>query len=212
LVEVASALAVRALWEPDEEAGALRVVKEWHGGNSRRVQDRRDARHPQIDLPSLLDLKSTISTPFPSTPRLTLLSHLTECLPPPPLENVVVSAAAVVVTVVDPVVVPVAVPARTRSKSGTSPLLCLVYTLVSLRSSLLRVPVTKLGRLVKDGKIKSIEEIYLFSLPVKEYQIIDILLPKLKGSSRSPWFGRRKEGDEYGRETDARFLPSQTRS
>jgi small subunit ribosomal protein S2e len=43
-------------------------------------------------------------------------------------------------------------------------------------------PVTKLGRLVKDGKIKSIEEIYLFSLPVKEYQIIDILLPKLKGS------------------------------
>merc|ERR1712225_215635 len=33
---------------------------------------------------------------------------------------------------------------------------------------------------VKDGKIKSIEEIYLFSLPVKEYQIIDILLPKLK--------------------------------
>ncbi|SCZ89814.1 BZ3500_MvSof-1268-A1-R1_Chr9g10604 [Microbotryum saponariae] len=42
------------------------------------------------------------------------------------------------------------------------------------------IPVTKLGRLVKDGKIKSIEEIYLFSLPVKEYQIIDILLPKLK--------------------------------
>jgi small subunit ribosomal protein S2e len=29
------------------------------------------------------------------------------------------------------------------------------------------VPVTKLGRLVKDGKIKSMEEIYLFSLPVK---------------------------------------------
>ena len=47
-----------------------------------------------------------------------------------------------------------------------------------------RVPVTKLGRLVKDGKIKSIEEIYLFSLPVKEYQIIDILLPKLKGMSQ----------------------------
>lgn len=36
---------------------------------------------------------------------------------------------------------------------------------------------------MKDGKIKSIEEIYLFSLPVKEYQIIDILLPKLKGAS-----------------------------
>ena len=43
-----------------------------------------------------------------------------------------------------------------------------------------RMPVTKLGRLVKDGKIKSIEEIYLFSLPVKEFQIIDALLPKLK--------------------------------
>lgn len=26
---------------------------------------------------------------------------------------------------------------------------------------------TKLGRLVKDGKIKSLEEIYLFSLPIK---------------------------------------------
>jgi small subunit ribosomal protein S2e len=33
--------------------------------------------------------------------------------------------------------------------------------------------VTKLGRLVKDGLINSVEEIYLFSLPVKEYQIID---------------------------------------
>jgi ribosomal protein uS5 len=33
---------------------------------------------------------------------------------------------------------------------------------------------------VKDGKIKSMEEIYLFSLPVKEYQIIDFFLPKLK--------------------------------
>ncbi|KAI6166109.1 40S ribosomal protein S2 [Pisolithus thermaeus] len=42
------------------------------------------------------------------------------------------------------------------------------------------VPVTKLGRLVKDGKIKSMEEIYLFSLPVKEYQIVDNFLPKLK--------------------------------
>ncbi|KAJ3108466.1 40S ribosomal protein [Phlyctochytrium planicorne] len=42
------------------------------------------------------------------------------------------------------------------------------------------VPVTKLGRLVKDGKIKSIEEIYLFSLPIKEYQIVDAFLPKLK--------------------------------
>jgi len=38
------------------------------------------------------------------------------------------------------------------------------------------IPVTKLGRLVKDGKIKSLEEIYLFSLPVKEHQIVDHFL------------------------------------
>ncbi|KAL6942528.1 40S ribosomal protein [Hanseniaspora vineae] len=42
------------------------------------------------------------------------------------------------------------------------------------------VPVTKLGRLVKAGKITSIEEIFLHSLPVKEFQIIDTLLPNLK--------------------------------
>lgn len=41
-------------------------------------------------------------------------------------------------------------------------------------------PVTKLGRLVKAGKITTIEEIYLHSLPVKEYQVIDTLLPELK--------------------------------
>merc|ERR1711939_1207108 len=41
-------------------------------------------------------------------------------------------------------------------------------------------PVTKLGRLVKDGKIKSMEQIYLHSLPIKEYQIVDWFLPKLK--------------------------------
>merc|ERR1719245_1429264 len=35
------------------------------------------------------------------------------------------------------------------------------------------VPVTKLGRLVKDGKIGSIEDIYLHSLPIKEFEIID---------------------------------------
>lgn len=42
------------------------------------------------------------------------------------------------------------------------------------------VPVTKLGRLVNDGKIRSLEEIYLFSLPIKEADIIDRLLPDLK--------------------------------
>jgi len=35
------------------------------------------------------------------------------------------------------------------------------------------VPCTKLGRLVADGKIKTLEDVYLFSMPVKEYQIID---------------------------------------
>ena len=39
---------------------------------------------------------------------------------------------------------------------------------------------TKLGRLVKANKIKSMEEIYLHSLPIKEYQIVDFFLPKLK--------------------------------
>ena len=37
-------------------------------------------------------------------------------------------------------------------------------------------PVTKLGRLVKERFIKRLEEIYLFSLPIKEYQIIDFFL------------------------------------
>eukprot|EP01035_Chromulina_nebulosa_P020579 gene20579-26686_t len=42
-------------------------------------------------------------------------------------------------------------------------------------------PVTKLGRLVKDGKIKSVEEIFLYSLPIKEHQIVDFLLgPSLR--------------------------------
>jgi len=43
------------------------------------------------------------------------------------------------------------------------------------------VPCTKLGRLVKEGKIKRLEEIYLFSLPIKEAQIVDQFLgPSLK--------------------------------
>merc|ERR1712209_43041 len=43
------------------------------------------------------------------------------------------------------------------------------------------VPVTKLGRLVQDKKIKTLEEIYLFSLPIKEFEIIDFFLgPALK--------------------------------
>jgi len=43
------------------------------------------------------------------------------------------------------------------------------------------MPITKLGRLVKDGKIKDLEEIYLFSLPIKEAEIVDFFLgPSLK--------------------------------
>lgn len=47
------------------------------------------------------------------------------------------------------------------------------------------IPVTKLGHLVKDMKIKSLEEIYLFSLPIKELEIIDFFpgsVPKGWGS------------------------------
>merc|ERR1712232_1403628 len=42
------------------------------------------------------------------------------------------------------------------------------------------VPVTKLGRLVKDRHITSLEQIYRYSLPIKESQIIDHFLPALK--------------------------------
>merc|ERR1711991_24558 len=38
------------------------------------------------------------------------------------------------------------------------------------------VPCTKLGRLVKEKKISSLEEIYLFSIPIKEHQIVDTFL------------------------------------
>jgi len=37
-------------------------------------------------------------------------------------------------------------------------------------------PVTKLGRLVKDKKINKLEDIFLFSLPIKEAEIIDAFL------------------------------------
>ncbi|ERE89056.1 40S ribosomal protein S2 [Cricetulus griseus] len=38
------------------------------------------------------------------------------------------------------------------------------------------IPVTKLSPLIKDKKIKSPEEIYLVSLPIKESEIIDFFL------------------------------------
>jgi len=37
--------------------------------------------------------------------------------------------------------------------------------------------VTKLGRLVKAGKIKTLEAAYLYALPIKEWQIVDHLIP-----------------------------------
>merc|ERR1712063_226568 len=42
------------------------------------------------------------------------------------------------------------------------------------------VPVAKLGRLVKDRLITNLEQIYRYSLPIKESQIIDTFLPTLK--------------------------------
>lgn len=42
------------------------------------------------------------------------------------------------------------------------------------------VPVTKLGRLVKAGKIEHLEDVYRFSLPVKEHQIIEYFLKDLQ--------------------------------
>ena len=38
------------------------------------------------------------------------------------------------------------------------------------------IPVTKLGRLVKDGTIKSLKEIQLFSLPIKVRICIDMIM------------------------------------
>ncbi|KAL9650703.1 hypothetical protein ABK040_001759 [Willaertia magna] len=40
------------------------------------------------------------------------------------------------------------------------------------------VPVTKLGRLVREGKFKTLEEIFVHSLPIKEHQIINVFLGK----------------------------------
>merc|ERR1712054_200721 len=42
------------------------------------------------------------------------------------------------------------------------------------------VPCTKLGRLVKEGKIAKIDDIYFYSLAIKEAGIVDFFLPTLK--------------------------------
>lgn len=46
------------------------------------------------------------------------------------------------------------------------------------------MPVTKLGRLVKAGKIESIEQIFLHSLPLKEAPIVDHFCKDLKDEVR----------------------------
>jgi small subunit ribosomal protein S2e len=38
------------------------------------------------------------------------------------------------------------------------------------------VPCTKLGRLVKEGKVESLENIFLFSMPIKEHQIVEAFI------------------------------------
>jgi len=42
------------------------------------------------------------------------------------------------------------------------------------------VPVTSVGRMVKEGQITTIEDLFQMGLPVKEPEIIDILLPQLQ--------------------------------
>lgn len=44
------------------------------------------------------------------------------------------------------------------------------------------IAVTTLGRLVKDMRTKSLEEVHVFSLPIREYEIVDFFLgSSLKG-------------------------------
>lgn len=41
-------------------------------------------------------------------------------------------------------------------------------------------PRTWVGRLVKEGKVKSIDDLFRLNLPIKEPEIIDFFLPNLK--------------------------------
>jgi len=62
------------------------------------------------------------------------------------------------------------------------------------------VPVTKLGRLVKAGLIKSLDEIYLFALPIKEAQIVDHFIPSAESKPdairSAPASGEKRLKDE----------------
>jgi len=42
------------------------------------------------------------------------------------------------------------------------------------------IPATYVGKLVKEGKITSIDEIFANNLVIKEPEIVDVLLPDLK--------------------------------
>ena len=53
--------------------------------------------------------------------------------------------------------------------------------MASLTGCLPHSPVTKLGRLVKEGRIRSLEEIFLHSMPIKEHQIVDHFFPPTAG-------------------------------
>lgn len=72
-------------------------------------------------------------------------------------------------------------------------------------------PVTKLGRLVKAGKINSMEEIYLHSLPIKEYQIVDNFLPKLKDEVMKVCFKNSHPTPKSNRSMSLRLAPALAR-
>jgi len=42
------------------------------------------------------------------------------------------------------------------------------------------VPKTKLGKLVKEGRVTSIKEIFEYNTPIREHQIVDLLVPDFK--------------------------------
>ncbi|PSN86819.1 30S ribosomal protein S5 [Candidatus Marsarchaeota G2 archaeon ECH_B_SAG-F08] len=42
------------------------------------------------------------------------------------------------------------------------------------------IPRTKLGKLVKEGKVASIKDILEYNMPIREYQIVDLLIPSLE--------------------------------
>ncbi|MEM4790449.1 MAG: 30S ribosomal protein S5 [Thermofilum sp.] len=54
------------------------------------------------------------------------------------------------------------------------------------------VPRTELGRLVAEGKIRSMEEVFARKLPIKEVEIVDALLPDLRFEVLSVNFVQRQ--------------------